>query len=383
MMRLARKPLGPSRVVLLISLALGLALFANTLGYSVAVRQREMAHFLSGADLVISPSVTDLATIAALPGVRTVSPVVRTSGITLEGSNRSVLGVDSDTLPLVAEYPEGISDRSLPDLLALLAERSDGETVPAIFGSASVSTHAQPGDVVSVRFGGQIVDFEVRAIVDWFPSMPPQRFVVVELDALGEWIDLERFAHARGREVWLDVDPEAHSALAAELALEGQVQADAGARLREMEADAFIRGMVEAFRLNVVVLAVLSLGGFLIVTYFAAQQRGYEISILRTIGLVDGQLLWMLVVDSVLAVGLGLAAGTAMGAGLSVLMLPYLSPVLEGVLAGGGLARVTVNWAGVLRLYAVLLGCYGLMVLVLLISLRRLRLLRALRLGEE
>jgi putative ABC transport system permease protein len=383
MMRLARKPLGPSRVVLLISLALGLALFANTFGHSAAVRQREMAHFLSGADLVISPSGSDPAGIAALPGVRAVSPAVRTSGITLEGSNRSVLAIDSETLPLVAGYPEGISDHALPELLSLLAEQSGGETVPAIFGSASVSPHARLGDVVAVRFGGQTVRFEVRAIVDWFPSMPPGRFVVTELETLGEWVDLERIVYARGREVWLDVDPGAHSALAAELALEGRVRADAAARLREMEADAFIRGVVEAFRLNVVVLAVLSMGGFLIVTYFAAQQRGYEIGILRAIGLADGQLLWMLVVDSVLAIGLGLAAGTAMGVGLSALMLPYLSPVLEGVLAGGGLARVAVDWAGVLRLYAVLLGCYGVMVLVLLISLRRLRLLRALRLGEE
>jgi ABC-type lipoprotein release transport system permease subunit len=360
-----------------------LALFSNTLGHSVAVRQREMAHFSSGADLVVSLPGTDPAAIAALPGVRAVSPAVRTSGITLQGSNQSVLGIDSETLPLVTGYPEGISERSLSDLLAVLTKQPGGDTVPAIFGSGSVSMHAQLGDVVSVRFGGQIVDFEVRAIVDRFPSIVTERFLVADLEALGERIDLERSAHVRGREVWLDVDPGAHSALAAELALEGQVQADAGTRLREMEANAFVRGVVEAFRLNVIVLAVLSMGGFLIVTYFAAQQRGYEISILRAIGLADGQLLWMLLVDSVLAIGLGLAAGTAMGAGLSALMLPYLSTALEEALAGGGLVRVVVDWAGVLRLYAALLGCYGLMVFVLLISLRRLRLLRALRLGEE
>ncbi|MCP4518789.1 MAG: hypothetical protein GY824_26630, partial [Delftia sp.] len=71
--RLARDPLKASRVVLLISLTVGLILFTNAFTNSLSHSQQETAHYLAGADLRVSLPSTGLSTdqLAALPGVLT------------------------------------------------------------------------------------------------------------------------------------------------------------------------------------------------------------------------------------------------------------------------------------------------------------------------
>jgi len=80
---------------------------------------------------------------------------------------------------------------------------------------------------------------------------------------------------------------------------------------------------------------------------------------------------------------LGLLAGSGIGAGLAVIMRPFLSRVLSAAVGGDAIQQILVNWSELFSLYGLLVGFYALALLLLLFSLVRAGIHRALRIGEE
>ncbi len=388
--RLARAPLSPGRIVLLISLTVGLTFFASAFENSVGLRQVEMAHYLSGADLrLLLPISADetwaAAEVAGLPGVNALSPAFTVDVQDYMQRHVKLFVVDSETFARVASYPPGMTNLTIPGLMSSLQSGADpGSTVvPAIFSYDALENKSgtnQPR--VVLRMGGEPVTFDVRAIVRNFPTLSGA-FVVVDASALDRVIDFRQVTSGGRWELWLDVEPEARAALLEGVAGLGYVTGDAVDELEVLRSDTLVQGAFGAFRLNAVALAVLSVIGFFMVQYFAAQHRVYEFGILRASGLSAGQLFGLLAAESLLVIALGWIAGTGIGYGLARLMMPSLSKVLAQAVAGASITQIVVNWSNVSRLYLVLALGYGVTILALLVTLRRMGIHRVLRIGQE
>ncbi len=382
--RLARAPLAPSRVVLLVSLATSLTLFTDAFTSSLGKSQQEAAHYLAGADLRIR---SDRATgdaaeegVDSLPGVLVASAVYRTRFMNQQSRMVDVLAIDPESFAQVARYRPDMGHPDISSLMQILQQEALSGTLPGIVSPAMMDSEQAIGSLVPAGLRGRELRFEVKAVVGDFPTLG-ERFIVTDLRLLAGQSALE--AAEMATETWLATDPAQHAALTTDPLLRDRILADAQLELRRLQSDAMAQGTTGAFQLNTLVLGVLSVVGFLLVHYFAAQKRSYEFSLLRTMGLTPGQLLALLATEGILMVGLGLLVGTGIGYGLTRFMLPYLSRALATSLAGIQIHQLVINWAAVLQLYGILVGGYVLALIAVLVATMRAGLYRILRLGEE
>ncbi len=379
--KLARDPVGPSRVVLLITLTAGLTLFAKTFGDSLDVRQTEMAQYLSGADLRVTVGRLEFDAIRDMPGVEVLSPMYRTRLPNSEGRFDILVAVDPNTLGQVTQYPSGISPASIADLIRVLEAPTESGDPPAIFSANALPPQKGIGDRMSYTFARQVFNFEIRGIIAEFPAASG-RFFLSNMHDVGDWDTLTSL-NISSAEAWLATTPDLHEGLAAELDASETILGDARTMLAAFKSDALSEGSKRAFELNALILGVLSIAGFLLVQYFSAQQRSFEFSLLRASGLSTGQLLRLISTEGLLVVGLGLVSGTIVGAGLAQVMRPFLSRLFRDALGGGAVNRIVTDWLGIGRLYGVLVGFYALALLILIILLLRVGIHRAMRIGED
>ncbi len=392
--RLARDPLKSSRVVLLISLTAGLTLFSNAFGNSLSHSQREMAHYLAGADLRISlskPTRIPPSQVIDLPGVLVASRVFLATVHNEEGRGVRLFAIDPATFDQVARYPPGLTNLTIPSIVRILGSETTADpdantddAMPAIFSYAAMPTSKTTGDPVPLTLAGRRLPFKARGTINNFPTLSGP-FAVVSLTELEKRLDVNTLGgHTfESDEAWLVVDASQHAALISHPQLEGRILDDAQAQLSALQSDALAEGTGSAFRLSALTLAVLSVAGFLLVHYFAAQQRVIEFSVLRAMGLSARQLFSLVATEGVLVMAMGLLAGTAIGYGLARVMVPYLSQALSKSLAGVSIAQILVDWPNVAQLYALLIGFYALAMLTLLLALVRVGVHRALRIGDE
>ena len=378
-------PLQPSRIVLLITLATSLSLFSSLFVSSLRASQAEAARYRSGADLRISATnPTDEATlqgIAYLPGVRVVSPIVRTDALGGYIGTVKLLAIDPETFAQVAHYPQDPDDPPLLELVQSLQREAASGALPAIFSRSLLTSDDTAGGLVSFTLGNEELSFEICAIVDEFPMLS-EDFVVTDWRALGRQINLNLW-YFRSSELWLATDAAHHDTVAKDPALADRILADVRAELRSLQSDAMARGATGTFQVNSLVLGLLSVAGFLLIYYFAAHNRTYEFSLLRAMGLSPGQVIGLFVTEGVLIVGTGMLAGTAIGYGLTRITFPYLSRAMAVSLGGVEIRQIMVDWPAVLRLYAVLAGCYLVAMGCSLLALVRNGVSGALCLSEE
>jgi putative ABC transport system permease protein len=388
--RLARDPLKPSRVVLLISLTAGLTLFTNAFGDSLAYSQGEMAHYLAGADLRISLDPTHQSAnaptnqLADLPGVLTASHIFRAVVQTEEGRAIQLFAVDPANFDQVARYPPGLTNLTISSIASVLQAAPINEVLPAIFSYDALATGKTAGDQLLLTLSGRRLAFKVQGTIKNFPTLS-NAFVIVSLPELDKQVKLEAFGARlfESHEAWLTVDASQYAALLDHPQLKDRILGDAQAELRSLQTDALAQGTSGAFQLSALTLAVLSVAGFLLVHYFAARQRQVEFSILRAMGLSARQLLTLLATEGFLVILLGLAAGTAIGYGLAHVMVPFLSRALSRSLAGVTIGQILIDWPTVARLYGLLVGFYALAILLLLLTLMRVGIHRVLQIGDE
>ncbi|MCB8965528.1 MAG: FtsX-like permease family protein [Ardenticatenaceae bacterium] len=393
--RLARDPVGPSRVVLLISLAAGLTLFASLFQHSLANRQAEMAQHLIGADvrvgLPIEAGETAYEALAALPGVTAVSPVYVNSRARWApnlGRQVALLAVRPDTFPQVSQFAPYISRLTVAGIMPVLATEP-GQPIPAVFSVDAYPQDKQVGDEVVYIVGQTKVTFVVQGIIRTFPAISAP-FLITNLDAVERAVNLAALSEpwVGQREVWLSVDPAQHEAVVTAVTTGAgpsgaTIVGDALALERELRADLVAQETLGAFSLNATALALLSISVFLMVHFFAARERAYEFSVLRATGLSTRQLLGLLSLEGLLMMVLGLLAGTGIGYGLALAIRPFLSSSLRTAIAGNAIYEIIVNWIQVAGLYGLLIVGYGLVLLVLVVILLQTGIHRALRLGDE
>lgn len=391
--KLARDPAGPSRVLLLISLAAALTLFSSLFTYSLDVRQQEMSHYLTGADMRVQIPIgqTEIDTFASLSGVQYASPVYRNVRSRLANNlsrQMEMLAVDYRSLAQVSRYAPYTSRVTIEEVMLALPQ-GDSTAVPAVFSHDALPGSVDVGDTITFVVGTQRVDFEVRGKIGQFPSLEPP-FYLANLDSLERVVDFTTLSEpwVGQREVWLSVaDGQAEEVLQAvdsgEAGLNASLIADAESRKQALASDLVAQEALGAFRLNAFVLVGLSVVVFILVNYFAAQQRTREFSVLRANGLSTRQLFSLLSLEGSIMMGVGLLVGSGIGYGLAQVMRPFLSRTLRTAVGGDQLPLILVNGWQVGGLYTVLIGFYILALLLLLLALVRTGIHRALRLGEE
>ncbi|MEJ2736340.1 MAG: hypothetical protein P8189_22695, partial [Anaerolineae bacterium] len=383
--RWAGAPLQPNRLVLLVTLATSLILFSSTFVSSLRRGQAEAARYRSGADLRLSarhPTAEDaLSGVTDLPGVLAASPVIRTDA--LGGYVRTVdlMAIDPLTFAQVVHYPQDVDDPPLLRWIQALQSETSTATLPAIVSRSLLSSDDAIGDLVSFTIGGDELSFEIRAIADEFPTLS-EGFVVTDLRGLGQQIDLSLW-YFRSSELWLATEPSQHDALAQDPDLADRILADVQAELHSLQSDAMARGIMGTFQACSLALGFFSVVGFPFIYHFAARNRGYELGLLRAMGLALWQRLGLLVVEGLLFVGTGMLAGAGIGYGLVLLTLPYLSRAMAVSLGEVRMDRIVVDWPGMLRLYGTLFSAYLVAIGLSLLILVRTWKAGALRLSEE
>ncbi len=390
--KLSRDPTAPSRVLLLISLAAGLTLFANLFNHSLAVRQAEMARYATGADVRMGMPIGTMAVDTdGLSGAQSASLVYRNVRARLArelGRQTEMIAIDPATFPTVAEYPPFISRLTVAGLMPIL-EETDGEAIPAIFSANSHPRGKEIGDRIEYVVGTHRVEFEVRAIITHFPSMSGP-FFITNRALLEDVLDLTVLSQpwVGQKEIWLATEPEQHAELVSQIEKNrgpagSFLLADTAVFEQELRSNLLAQEVIGAFNLNAFTLAALSVAVFLMVHFFSAQRRMREFSLMRATGLSAPQLLQLLSLEGVIMMVFGLLAGSGIGYGLAVIMRPFLSRTLATAVNGNVIHKIIVDWTAVTGLYSLLILAYAIALTLLLIILLRVGIHRAMQMGEE
>jgi putative ABC transport system permease protein len=427
---LARASSGPLRLLLLLLLTVGLALFALAANATLARGAADAAAYTSGADIrmvQLEPERPEaqtaiMARLLQIPGVAGVTPVYRglasTSGA-LDSNNVDLLGIDSATWGQVAGASSWRAEFANAPLSALLsglrtrqigaddADRAGrtgaGDSQHAIWAVVSDgfarNLHLHVGDGFSLLMPdsfGLLSSLRVGAIVRDFPTASPaysvSGFVVLNLnDCLGA-IAVETGGatfQSGPNEFWMRLAPGANDAsvLRALEAARGQLdfvrtfdRHALQALYGSVPAQVGMRGLLTTGALVAVVLAVL---GATLQALTAARRRTLEFAILRTLGMSRWQLVRMLLARQAIIYALGLAGGSVLG-----IILATTSTALfqfGGVAASGGAAPALLVFpaAALAVFYAALLGAFALSLAIEARAAMRLGLGQTLRLSED
>jgi putative ABC transport system permease protein len=404
--RLARFPTSPNRIVLLISMAAALTFFASVFQDTLDTRQEQIARYITGADLRVSLTEKPDLSLTNLPGVLEETTVFR-SQLNIGGpmSEITVFAVDPETFKEVSYYPPGVSPVPMATIMKALSIENEG-FVPGIFSKDVLPYDATPGDVFTFSLFGKPFDVVIKGNILKFPTLN-DKFIIVNKFAMEQnGIDLHAQHLKHAHELWLSLDSGYHESIVNEPRISEDIMGDAQNLLRNMRADALSKGAIGAFKLNALILVILSVVGFFLVNLFSARTRNFESGLLRSIGMSTTQLLGIFMTEGALVMVLGLLSGTTIGYGLSQLMRTFLSRTLRIALTGAStyqkwivfpfeaivqpvsfpsaiLNKILVDWKAIGNLYGVLAICYIIAIILLIMVLLRAGIHRVLRIGEE
>jgi len=416
---------GPfTRLTLLLTLAVGLGLFSLSFRTMIAQGAHDDAYYLTGADerVVIEPQSAGTqstlgyaAQFARMPGVESVAPMYRGIAQTLPnqgGQNVDVLAVDPGAFARTVTWRSDYANQSLPALMNILARARHGATagetnlpIVALIDQTYANTfHLQVGEPfqLSPEEGGQAstsssVKFVVGAIVNNFPTLYDEYstgYIVVDLNdylAALENPDLAAYSENGPNEFLLRTTADSAAATRRARALTDpnffvQSTIDARALMATYRNDTLAAGMSGLLLLGALIAALLALVGVITQAGVAARSRQTQFAILRTLGLGQGALTGVLLMEQALVYLLGVVGGVAIGAMLSVVSLPFLSfstsayaPPVIGVPP----AQLAFDTSGSLLYISALLLIFVVALVIAAVAARAAGLGKALRVGED
>ncbi|GGJ94156.1 hypothetical protein GCM10010123_25020 [Pilimelia anulata] len=325
--QVARRPhAGP-----LLLLAAGVAVSALTWS-TVATWQRSLADRADaavGADLrltaVPGPAPAGRpAAIAALPGARAVLPVRRGSERIGAADGTSVL------LALDARAAVGVVRGPGADLLpALAAARpAPGGPVPALATPALLrDLRIGVGQQAGVPLAGRTVPALITGTVEALPGAPgAARGLLLDAPALAGHLP---GADAAPTEWWLAADGPAAAAAAADLP--GLTVLDRRAVAAANAADPSWRAARAAYLVVGFGALLIALAGFTVDARAGSRRRLGGLAVLHALGARPRWLARAVVTEQTLLVGVGVAAGLAIGAVVATALAPLviLTPAAE------------------------------------------------------
>jgi ABC-type lipoprotein release transport system permease subunit len=410
-----------NRLTLLLALSVGVGLFALTFQTTVAQSSADEAYYLAGADerVVIKPleEGTQLtgpfrAEFAKMPGVRGVTPLYRSYGLTssdFDSQNVDILGVDPNDFARVAAWRADYAARPLPALMAALKASEQGKNAGDTGHPIGAMVNTTFAQALSLRVGSRFtlapresltshpIQFIVIGTVANFPTMYneyPDGYMITDINdylaALANPL-LTGYPINGPNEYLLKTAPDAKATAAREKALtDPNYYVDSTLDARRLtaayQADPLAAGMTGLLLAGTALAALMALVALLAQAGLAARQRVTQFAVLRTFGMGDGQLVRMLLGEQVVIYCAGALGGLAVSALLMVAALPFLafsSASYQPPELGVPMPMLAVNVNGSL---VFLLGLVAMFAIALVIAGRIARssgLGQALRVGED
>jgi hypothetical protein len=431
--QITRAPRGPSRLAALLALALGMGLFALTVDGSLIQNAGSRAAYQAGADVRLlqsgeEPGPVDRrlrAALAALPGVRGVTPVYR-ANINVNGSadvgtlTANLLGVDPATWETDAgaiAWRADYADAPLADLMRAMRQRAwradalgggqVGDPRHPVWAlvnqTLADALHLRVGQRFPIYFGDAQTtpaNAIVGAIIQQFPTLYPAQsqagYLVVSLsDATAAYLTTTQSDPSTigPTEYWLRTDDNPAHLRALRGALANDATALDFVRLldrRQIEqaiaTNPIQVGMRGLLLLGAAVAAALALLGSVIQSALAARQRAVRFAVLRTLGMARRQLTRLLLVEQLVIYAFGLLAGTLLGAVLALATLRFLQfgdTALDPATLGVPSYVLAIDPLKIALFYGVLLLSVALALAAAAFYANTVGLGKALRLGED
>ncbi len=291
-----------------------------------------------------------------------------------------------------------------------LAHGSELEVVPVIASTSFIERHGgKDGKPFEISLDGIPIKVSVRDVVEYFPtlSLDEEPFLVADLEAIHERLNITRtIGNIQPTEFWISTTQGSELLGAADGILESVIAGDRAvpeitqelSRLRvrpstkvtdrsvELASVAFDPLVSAGWRalLGIAFFTVLivSAVGFLVHAKISFDGRRTELALLRTIGLSMKQLLFLVVLEQIMVIGVAVALGIFMGTRMGTTIMPYLASSGENAVVVPPMA-VQIDWFG----FGITFGLLGIVFLVvislILVSVYRMSIHRIMRMGES
>jgi ABC-type lipoprotein release transport system permease subunit len=291
-----------------------------------------------------------------------------------------------------------------------LAHGSELEVVPVIASTLFIEKFGgEDGKIVEVSLDGVPVKISVRDIVDYFPTLAldEEPFLIADFEALHERLNITRtVGNRQPTEFWIATETGAELLEADGGILESVVAGDPAIPALERRlstlrvrpgtntidrtvelADVAFDPLVSAgwralLGIAFFTVLVVSAVGFLVHAKVSFDGRRAELALLRTIGLSMKQLLFLVILEQVMVIGVAVGLGIFMGTRMGTTIMPYLASSGENAVVVPPMA-VQIDWLG----FGVTFGLLGVVFLgvigVILISVYRMSIHRIMRMGES
>mgnify|MGYP000843553665 FL=1 len=410
-----------SGVLMLLVLSIGLSLFTASMAWTLDRNLRERTYFEVGADVSVSERGVVLGTEAGLQasgglggetttesesvdsllvagalvpvaealdvaGIREAARLYRGSVSVRTGSaarKGTIVGVERLQLPNVAFFRSDFGPQPLGALMNALAVRSDGVLVdPSFLAESGLAV----GDTVSLQLDvsqGRSMNFRIVGTVAMFPTVYREDYplFVANLNYVTEQLGWPLTGH-----IWLSVASDADAETIAEgLTAEGfdiREVYDARAMISGEQSQLVRVGLFGFLSAGFVATSLLSMLSLLIYSLTSFKERYIQYGILSALGLTKGQIASEFLSEQMGILGLGIAAGTGLGAWACALFLPFFQ-VSTGDAAPMPPMIVEIALRDIWKTYAVI----GVSLVVLILGtarlLRSLRMFEAIKLGSQ
>ena len=400
--RMARNPQRMSWIVLLISLASGLILFARIYSESLSDTQVEIADYQAGSNLRLNGNQIPDNHYYEIKSVLPVSLVLRGRAQETSGRGIILLAVDPDTFTEVTEYPDGMTNLTIDIIMDAIRNPLDlvnedgstafnnpgrgspgsGKPIPAVFSYSTIKKGGKIGDQRELLMAGQPIAFEIRGMIADFPTLSKD-FIIVDADALLNAVGTSIFSQLKNREYWIKTSETYHEQLVSFAFIRNATLADSQSILNIVRHNIMTMGTVRAFGLNGLILAIISLVGIILANYFSFRRREYEFGILRAYGLSRFQSNLLLVSEGLLVLILGVISGIILGYSLTILMQPYISLAVSRTLPGMTVHQIDINWESVASIVGLLTSMYIFAMAIIVVALWRSKIHQVIRTGDE
>ena len=290
-----------------------------------------------------------------------------------------------------------------------LAHGSELAVVPVIASTSFVERFGGgDGEELEVDIGGIPIKVSVRDTIEFFPTLAQdgEPFLIADINALHERLNVVRprgdrqptefwIATERGSQLLASKEgilntvtpgdpasPRIQRELESLRVRSGSIILDRTVVLSDVAFDPLVSAGWRAL-LGIAFLTVLivSAVGFLVHARVSFDGRRTELALLRTIGLSMKQLLFLVVLEQLLVIGVAISLGAFMGARMGATIMPYLASSGENAIVVPPMA-VHIDWGE----FAITFGLLGIVFLavigLILLSVYRMSIHAVMRIGE-
>ena len=294
-------------------------------------------------------------------------------------------GVDRLQFPKVAYWRDDFADKSLGELMNILAEDPSAVLVDRAWAKM---VNLRIGDNFVLKMNNLDITVDVPVVVRGFIDLFPTSYPSENPPIVG---NLEYSFDMQGGlypyDVWLRLEDGA-TITDSDIYM-GTITIGMKTFIREFAPAVIIKerlrperqGFFGLLSVGFVAAAFLSMLGFLFYSILAFQRRFVELGMLRAIGLSTGQLGTLLAIEQTFIIGIAILAGTLIGVSASNLFIPFLQlPLVERDLFPPFAVQIATEQ--ILIIYAVFGVVLVATVAITVVLLRRMKLFQAVKLGE-